>query len=203
MCVISGCCALLLAACAGSRRRDEERYDHVRALASKLHRPVEGTAEERTYRNSAYRGREFSGVWMEEPRLEAPPLEDREYQEFLEQLRDDLVATASEAFSGQARFGRVSGPEGEAAGAGAVCRTEALVHVTPTGYPVGRDPVFRDPRPKILVVYTLEDAKTGATIFKFTGQGVSHWEYGPWAMEDLRAKLLEIALELQAALIEE
>jgi len=203
ICAAFWCCVLLLTACAGSDRKDEERYDNARALASQLHRPVDGTAEERTYRNGAYRGRAFSGVWVQEPRVEAPALEDREYQEFLEQFREDLVATTLQALAGQPRFGPVAGPEGGPGGAAVVCRTEALVHVTPTGYPVGRDPVFRDPRPKLFAVYTLEDASTGATIFKFTGQGISHWEYGPWAMEDLRVQLLKIAQEFGVALTEE
>jgi hypothetical protein len=168
-----------------------------------LHRPAAGTAEERAYRNGVYRGRKFAGVWVQEPRVEAAAIDDREYREFLGQFRDDLVATTAQALAGEARFGPVTGPEVADPGAEVVCRTEALVHVTPTGYPVGRDPVFRDPRPKVLVVYTLADAKTGATIFKFTGQGISHWEYGPWAMEDLRMKLLEIAQEFQSVLGEE
>jgi len=196
-------CGLLLSACAWSDRRDEERYDNARALASELHRPVGGTVEERAYRNGAYRERTFSGVWVQAPRVEAAALEDREYQEFLAQFRDDLVATTSQVLGGQARFGPVRGPEEGPTGAEVICKTEALVHVTPTGFPVGRDPVFRDPRPKILVVYTLTDTKTDATIFKFTGQGVSHWEYGPWAMEDLQVKLLQIAQEFQVALAEE
>jgi len=177
-------------------------YDNGVARASTLRQPAGGTAEERTYRNGRYREASFAGVRVLPPRLEAPPNEDAEYQIFLQDLETALASATAQVLASIPRLGPVNPAAQDGPGVVLVCRTESLVHVTPTGQPVGRDPVFRDPRPKIIVVYRLEDGATGEVVFQYTSVGLSHWEYGPWAMEDLRVRALEIAGELRAALEE-
>jgi hypothetical protein len=181
----------------------KERYDNAAALQSTVHRPAGGSAEDRTYRNSRYRGVAFSGVRVRPPALEAASYDDPEFREFLGDLERTLAGGTLQALASVPRLGPVnpSGPAGS--GPALRCVTEALVHVTPTGHPVGRDPVFRDPRPKLIVVYRIEDAATGDPVFQYTSVGISHWEYGPWAMEDLLARAAQIAGELREALAKE
>lgn len=186
----------LLAGCSWARQGTEARYDAASALASTLRQPARGTAEERTYRNGRYRGASFAGVRVLPPVLDAAPNQDPEYREFLVDLATALESGTAQALASVPRLGPVNPATPVGAGTGLVCRVEALVHVTPTGQPVARDPVFRDPRPKIIVFYRLEDAATGEAVFQYTSMGLSHWEYGPWAMEDLRVRALEIAGEL-------
>ena len=95
------------------------------------------------------------------------------------------------ALAGAGRFGQVLPPDaGHAAPGTAVCRTEALPHVTPSANAVARDPVFGEVQPRVTVVYTLTDVASGEVIFKYTEWAVSQWEYGPWAMEELVAAAL-------------
>ncbi len=193
----------LLAGCSWARRGTEARYDTASALASTLRQPARGTAEERTYRNGRYRDASFAGVRVLPVVLDAAPNEDPEYREFLGDLETTLASGTAQALASLPRLGPVNPAAPVASGTSLVCRIEALVHVTPTGQSVGRDPVFRDPRPKIIVFYRLEDAATGEAVFQYTSMGLSHWEYGPWAMEDLRVRALEIAAELREVLDKE
>lgn len=195
--------SLALGGCSLGGRGSKNRYDNARALASSLRQPASGTAEERTYRNSRYREAAFAGVQMRPPSLEAAPYEDPEYRVFLDDLRLALEGAAAQALASVGRLGPVNPSAPVQPGVALRCTTEALVHVTPTGQPVGRDPVFRDPRPKLIVVYRIEDAATEEPVFQYTSVAVSHWEYGPWAMEDLLAEAVKIAAELRDALSKE
>lgn len=194
--------ALAMTACALGKGA-KERYDNAVALQSTLHRPAAGSAEDRTYRNSRYRGATFSGVRVRPPALEAASYDDAEFREFLGDLERTLEAGTLQALASVPRLGPVIPSASAGSGSALLCTTQALVHVTPTGYPVGRDPVFRDPRPKLIVVYRIEDAATGEPVFQYTSVGTSHWEYGPWAMEDLLARAVQTAGELRDALAKE
>ncbi|MDW7710776.1 MAG: hypothetical protein SCH98_09890 [Deferrisomatales bacterium] len=195
--------AVLTAGCALGGRGAQDRYDNAAALASTLHRPAGGTAEERTYRNGRYRRATFAGVLVLPPSVEARSREDPEYEAFLQDVRHSLESGTVQALTSVRRLGPVDSSVPPGPGVLLLCETEALVHVTPTGHTVERDPVFRDPRPKLIVVYRLADAATGELVFQYTGVGTSHWEYGPWAMEDLRGRALEIAGELRDVLMRE
>ncbi|MEW6489858.1 MAG: hypothetical protein AB1578_18360 [Thermodesulfobacteriota bacterium] len=135
--------------------------------------------------------------------LEAAPYEDREYQAFLGDLRLALEFATAQALATVPRLGSVNRSTPAGPGVALRCVIEALVHVTPTGQPVGRDPVFRDPQPKLIVVYRIEDAATDEPVFRYTSVEISHWEYGPWAMEDLLARAVQAAGELREALAKE
>lgn len=195
--------ALVLGGCSLGKWGAKERYDNAAAVASSLRQPAQGGPEDRTYRNGRYRGANFAGVVVLPPALEAAILEDPEYEAFLQDLRQTLEAGTAQALASVRRLGPVNPAAPAGSGVALMCATEALVHVTPTGTAVGRDPVFRDPRPKLIVVYRLADVATGEVVFKYTSVGTSHWEYGPWAMEDLRGRALEIAGELRDALMRE
>lgn len=201
--VLLAAASLTLGGCSLGGRGAKERYDNARALTSSLHQPAKGTAEERTYRNSRYRGAAFAGVQILPPTLEAAPYEDREYEAFLGDLRLALEFATAQALTSVPRLGSVNRAAPAGPGVALQCVIEALVHVTPTGHPVGRDPVFRDPRPKLIVVYRIEDAATGEPVFRYTSVGISHWEYGPWAMDDLLARAVQTAGELREALAKE
>lgn len=189
--ICSGLAALGLALALGCGSGEVRKtYDNQRALQSTVDRPAAGSPSERTYRNSRYRERAFRGVRVTDPIIRAQDWEDRDYREFVTGLREALLAGTSRAIADAKRYGGlVAGP----AAGDLVCRVEALPHVTPLGRPVRPDPVFHDPRPKLIVVFTLKDAATREVVLRYTDWGTSQWDYGAWAMEDLRAVGLKLA----------
>lgn len=204
--------AMLLAVCCmtaqGCREATErDRYDNRRALASTMHRPVSGSEDERTYRNSRYAEGVLGAVAVQRAEIEAAPEDDPGYRDFLHALSLDLESAAAAALRESMRFSPVHEAPLEGASQTSqdmafVCRIETLVHVSTDVHVVRVDPVFRDSRPKLIVVYTVQRREDGEVAFKYTSVVLSQWEYGPWAMEDLRLKAVESALAFRDAIRE-
>ncbi len=192
--------ALALAACHQKRKYAEVPYDNPKGLASTLDKPATGGSEDRAYRNSRYRDQELlAPVTVLEPEVREQTLDDPEYQSFLQGLRSTLVDVTAGALAESRRFAGV-----QVAGQGTprptrdlVCTVEALPHVNLLGHPVQRDPVFRDTRPKIVLLFTVADAASGDVVYRYTAWRTSEWEYGSWAMEDLRTLTLALAREFE------
>ncbi|MDF1554920.1 MAG: hypothetical protein P1P84_17765 [Deferrisomatales bacterium] len=185
--------ALALAACAGHQKELEFSYTNLRARESSLRRPVGGNSLASTYRNRRYAGVGFAAVVVEEPSVEDAGYEDRTYRTFFENLRGALLDGTARALARSERFQETlpSDAPRDAPGT-ALCRVEALPHVTPSANTVARDPVFGEVQPRITVVYTVSDAATGEVVLKYTAWAMSQWEYGPWAMEELVAETVGI-----------
>lgn len=175
-------------------------YDNPVALRSTIERPATGSEEDRTYRNSAYGDRIFPSVTLQEPRIRGIEPRTAELQQFRSDLQEALVTGTLKALLESGRFARVADPEATDSSAAFLCRVDALAHVAALGEPIRPDPTFRDPRPKVLVIFTLEDLGSGEVVFRFTGWETSKWEYGPWAMEDLTTLAYGIALDFGEAL---
>ncbi len=175
-------------------------YDNPLALRSTIERPATGSEEDRTYRNSKYGERVFHSVALQEPEIQGVEPRTPELQNFLQDLREALITGTLKALFESGRFGQVSDPTAAGASTELRCRVEALTHVVPLGEPVRSDPTFRDPRPKVLVLHTLEEVRSGEVVFRHTGWEMSKWEYGPWAMEDLTALAYGLALDFGEAL---
>ena len=178
--------AMALAACAGHQKELEQTYTNLRARESSLTRPVGGIPIMRTYRNPRYAGVSFAAVVVNEPEVVKAVYTDRSYRSFAESLRGALLDGTARALAGSGRFREVLPADAPRDVPGtALCRIEALPHVTPSANAVARDPVFGEVQPRVTVVYTLSDAASGEVVLKYTEWAVSQWEYGPWAMEEL------------------
>lgn len=194
------------AGCRGSTARD--RYDNRRALASTLRQPASGSEDDRTYRNARFAEGVLGEVRLLDARIVAAEEDDPTYQDFLRALEADVASATASALLESERFTQVlakgDAPAAPGAGGGRfVCSVEVLAHVTADMQTVRLDPVFRDGRPKIIVVYTVGREPEGDVAFKYTSVMFSHWEYGPWAMEDLRLKAVETAAAFRDAMREE
>ncbi len=177
---------MALAACAGHQKELEFSYTNLRARESSLQRPVGGNSLASTYRNPRYAGVSFAAVVVEEPAVEDAGYEERAYRTFFENLRGALLDGTARALAGSERFQGVLPPGAPRDVPGtALCRVEALPHVTPSANSVARDPVFGEVQPRVTVVYTVSDAASGEVVLKYTEWAMSQWEYGPWAMEEL------------------
>lgn len=187
---------------------DRDRYDNRRALGSTVRQPVSGSEDDRTYRNSRYAEGSLGWIRLRTAEIDAPPEDDPAYEDFLRSLSAEIDSAAAAALRESERFSAVLSADGAPppAGPGAVgfvCSVEVLVHVPVDMQTVRVDPVFRDSRPKLIVVYTVQRDTDGEVAFKYTSVVLSHWEYGPWAMEDLRVKAVESAAAFRDAIREE
>lgn len=202
------CWALLLLASCLEPRADDPRFTNYRALESSLARPAAGKAADRTYWNPAYANREFGSIHVTEPRIQAPAVDDVDYQRYLEDLRESLTIGMRQALAESKKFRRVTvdGAGTEVTSTPGApdlrCRVEALSHISLLGSSIRLDPAFRDPRSKILVIASLEDPQTGEVVFKYTQYEYSQWENAGWAMKDLPAKAFDVAKGLRDALKE-
>ncbi|GAB4270411.1 MAG: hypothetical protein Kow0092_24790 [Deferrisomatales bacterium] len=186
------CLCSLVGGCAGPPKRVRATLDNRPALASTLERPAAGSVEQRTYRDASFLGRRFPMAVVARPTVVARAGGAPARARFLAALEEELWAGTVEALRASGRFGAVRGGEGGVPDPEALrCTVEALPHVAALGERVRPDPVFRDPRPKIVLVFTLTEAATGRVVLKYTDWRISQWEYGPWAMEELRALALE------------
>jgi hypothetical protein len=185
---------LALSACAGHQQELEQTYANLRARESSLTRPVGGDRILRTYRNPRYAGARFDAVVVEAPEVVEAAYADRSYRTFTENLRGALLDGTARALAGSQRFREVLSPDApRSLPSTALCRTEALPHVTPSANAVARDPVFGEVQPRVTVVYTVRDAASGEVVLKYTEWAVSQWEYGPWAMDELVAEVVGIS----------
>ncbi len=200
--------ACLVAAAACRKGTDRDRFDNRRALASTVRQPVSGSEDDRTYRNSRYAEGSLGWIRLEAAEIDAPPEDDPAYRDFLRSLSAEIDSAAASALVESERFSPVVDAGGGAVLAGKglpgfVCSVEALAHVPVDMQTVRVDPVFRDSRPKLIVVYTVRRESDGEVAFKYTSVVLSHWEYGPWAMEDLRLKAVESAAAFRDAIRED
>ena len=126
---------------------------------------------------------------VEAPEVVEASYADHSYRSFLGNLNGALLDGTARALGASGRFTEVLPGDARRDLPGtAVCRTEALPHVTPSANAVARDPVFGQVQPRVTVVYTVTDAASGEVVVKYTEWAVSQWEYGPWAMDELVAK---------------
>ncbi len=168
-----------------------------RALASTAERPAQGSPTERTFRGPWPGGKRLPSVTVLTPEVRGLAPGDPEVEAFRQRLVDALGEGARQALLGSGRVAAASAGAGAAA-----CRVEALAHVGTAGGTVTRDAAFGDPRSKLVVVYSLEDPATGQPFFRYTTWAVAHWEYGPWAMDELVSLALATAGEFAEALKE-
>lgn len=189
-----------LAACAGSRPA-QDPYAARRALESTPERPAASGPEDRTYRSSAEGSPSLGTAGVLPPEIRGLDLGSPELSAFAERLGRTLAEAARQALVPTKRFARVELERDLVGGPPAQVRlrTQVLAHVATAGGTVTRDPAFGDPRSKLIAVFSLEDARTGAVLLRYTTWAVAHWEYGPWAMDELVGLAPGLAAELGQA----
>ncbi len=158
-------------------------YGNQQALRASLASPLGGGVEERTFVDPSVKKRDFGKVYIAPPEVKLTRKEGLP-ADLAQKIASALSAGAAVAVNASERFGGIVSEEGAAS---EILSAEAQAHVavSQTGQTVMADPVYGDSRSRIIVIYTLKDAKTGAVLVKSYGAESSYWEYTQRVTEDM------------------
>jgi hypothetical protein len=187
-------CSVLLFGCASWRSPDPQRYDRRRPMESTLEKPVVGPLEERVYHSMAFARKKFDSVTVEAPKIVSTAPDDASQKGFLQRLEQATEEGARRALEQSGRFGKVwvaareLGPE--PAASATFLTTEMMAHIAYQNGRIVSDPALRDPRSKLICIYTLKERATGKVIFRVTTMSQSFFEYGDAAMGELEGTVM-------------
>ena len=99
------------------------------------------------------------------------------------------------ALESSERFGVVM-PDAGGLNAETVLTTEIFVHVATAGGSAVADPVYGELASRIILIYTLTHSTSNRTIFKYTTEVESDWEYAPRVREDMFFDVAKAAEEM-------
>ncbi|TAL18203.1 hypothetical protein EPN96_02640 [bacterium] len=157
-------------------------YGNDRALSATPDNPVPGGPEERTYVAPEAKGVSFGKVYIGPVTVRSTRQEGLP-EDFTARVASSAAMGAALAVKNSERFKGVAADETEA---DQLLSIEALAHVSVVGQKFLSDPVLKDPRSKIFMVYTLREARGGKVLVKYSSVENSDWDYTQRVVDDLQ-----------------
>lgn len=156
-------------------------YGNDRALSATPETPVPGGVEERTYVAPEAKEMRFGKVFIG-PVTVRSTRKDGLPEDFTARISSSAAMGAALAIKNSERFGGIAADEKDA---DQLLSIEALAHVSVAGEKFLPDPVLKDPRSKIFIVYTLKEARGEKILVKYSSVENSDWDYTQRVVADM------------------
>jgi hypothetical protein len=190
---ILGLLGLVLAGCSA----DHLWYGNERALSATPEAPVPGGVEDRTFVAPEAKEMNFGKVFIGPVTVRSTKKEGLP-EDFIARLENSAASGASLALKNSERFKGIVNEEKDA---DQLLSIDALAHVSIVNQKFTPDPVLKDPRSKIFIVYTLRD-RGGKVLVKYSTVENSDWDYTQRAVADIEKLARDAAQGLMFVLTE-